>query len=58
MRCRAGADAGPPQRAAAAEKQIRELQRLVGKQTVELEAARTALDLAGNGRRLERAPKR
>ena len=42
----------------AAEEHIRELERLVGKLTVELEALRAALPVARGGRRFERAPKR
>lgn len=42
----------------AAAEHIRELERLVGKQTVELEALREALDVARSGGRLVRAPKR
>jgi transposase len=41
-----------------AEEYIRELQRLVGKQTAELETARAALDVARNGRRFESARRR
>ena len=48
----------PATKLQAAEEHIRELQRLVGKQTVELEALRVALDAARAGRRLERVPKR
>jgi transposase len=42
----------------AAAEHIRELERLVGKQTVELEALRAALDVARRGRRFEGAPRR
>jgi len=42
----------------AAQAHIRELERLVGKQAVELAALRTALDVARIGLRLKRAPKR
>jgi transposase len=42
----------------AAQAHIRELERLVGKQAVEVAALRTALHAARSGRRLERAPKR
>jgi transposase len=42
----------------AAEEHIRELERLVGKQTVELEALRGALDVARSGRRFTGVPKR
>jgi transposase len=42
----------------AAEEHIRELERLVGRLTVELEALRAALAVARSGRRFERAPKR
>ncbi|MEK7753951.1 MAG: transposase [Acidobacteriota bacterium] len=48
----------PATKLQAAEEHIRELQRLVGKQTVELEALRAALDVARSGQRLKRAPKR
>ena len=41
-----------------AEEHIRELQRLVGKQTVELENLRAALDLARSGQRFTGVPKR
>jgi transposase len=40
-----------------AEEHIRELQRLVGKQAVELDNLRTDLDLARRGRRLTGVPK-
>jgi transposase len=42
----------------AAEERIRVLERLVGRQAVELEALRTALDAAQSGRRFGRALKR
>ena len=42
----------------AAEEHIRELERLVGRLTVELEALRAALTVARSGRRVEKAPKR
>ena len=42
----------------AAEERIRVLERLVGRQAVELEALRVALDVARSGRRFERALKR
>jgi transposase len=42
----------------AAQAHIRELERLVGRQAVELSGLRTALDVATIGRRPERAPKR
>jgi transposase len=54
----ARAVAVPGTRLQAAEDHIRELERLVGKQTVELEALRAALDVARSGRRFERAPRR
>jgi transposase len=41
----------------AAEAHIRELERVVGKQTVELESLRAALDLAKRGRRFTGAPR-
>ena len=41
----------------AAKEHIRELERLEGKQTVELEALRAALAVTRNGRRFERAPR-
>ena len=61
-----GAEAAATARAAmvpvtalqAAEDHIRELQRLVGKQTVELENLRAALDLAKRGRRVTGVPGR
>jgi transposase-like protein len=42
----------------AAQSHIRELERLVGRQAMELAALRTTLDVARSGRRLERAPRR